>query len=117
MDWHFVVAIALFTSLITVVGSFYTLASVDFKRLRAVVLVSIGIGLGILLPYCFDFYAEDYFRQNTLSRVRDETSKESLQFGPWGAILGYIVAAVGMFLINRKDTNKRVEGSAELGNI
>ena len=62
------VTIVFITIIISVVGSFYTLVSKDFGRLRIVVLVSIGIGLGILLTYCVNFYAEDFFRQKNLKK-------------------------------------------------
>lgn len=101
MNEEFVVTIAFITSIITLVGSFYTLASGDFRRLRVVVLMSIGIGLGILLSYCVNFY------------VGTEAIVFSVKFGLWGTILGFMIAAVGMFLIKRKRTYKQVEGTAE----
>ena len=113
MNLDFVIAIAFATSIITVVSSFYTLASEDFTRLKGVAFVSIGIGLGILLLYCLNFYTEDYFRKSMFRRISTtERYKESFRFGLWGTILGYIIAAVGMFLIHRKGTNKQVEGPA-----
>lgn len=113
MNREFVVRIAFLTSIITLAGSFYTLASGNFRRLRVVVLVSIGIGLGILLTYCFNFYVEGFVQQRILRSVGAEVSKESFKFGLWGTILGYIVSAVGMFLINGKNKNKQVEVPAE----
>ena len=77
--------------IIILVGSFYTLASGDFRRLRILILVSIGIGLGILLSYCAGFY------------VGIKAPIHSVKFGLWGTILGFIVAAVGMFLTTRKN--------------
>lgn len=113
LNFNFVIAIAFTTSIITVVSSFYTLASEDFTRLREVALVSIGIGLGILLLYCLNLYVEDYFRKSMFRRISTtERYKESFGFGLWGTILGYIIAAVGMFLIHRKSTDKQVEGTA-----
>lgn len=113
INLDFVIAIAFATSIITVVSSFYTLASENFTRLREVALVSIGIGLGILLLYCLNLYVEDYFRKSMFRRISTtERYKESFGFGLWGTILGYIIAAVGMFLIHRKSPYKQAEGTA-----
>ena len=101
MNREFVVTIAFIASVIILAGSFYTLASGKLRRLRVTVLVSIGIGLGILLSYCVDFY------------VGFKATIHSVKFGFWGTVLGYVVAAVGMFLIKRKNTNQQTAALAE----
>ena len=110
-----VLIIAFIASIIILVGSFYTLASGNLRRLREMVLVSIGIGLGLLLTYCVDYYIQEMHFQNVLGGSRAEKYKRSIGFGLWGTILGYIVAAVGMFLSRRKHRDTQVEISAASG--
>ena len=106
---------AFIASVIILIGSFYTLASGDFRRLRVVVLVSIGIGLGILFAYYADFYVTEIRVQNILRKSAPERLRRSMNFGFWGTILGYIIAAVGMFLTRRKHRDSQVEIPAESG--
>ena len=77
------------------------------------VLVSIGIGLGILLSYYVNFYIQEMNSRGILGKTGTEVTKRSVKFGFWGTVLGYVVAAVGMFLINTKNTEKQVEVPAE----
>lgn len=104
---------ALIANVIIILGSSYTLASGNLRRLRVVVLVSIGIGLGVLLCYCVDFYIREIWMQNILRKRDVERPGRFMSFGFWGTILGFISAAVGMFLIKRKCNYKQVEGTAE----
>ena len=97
-----VLIIVFIVSIIILVGSFYTLASGNLRRLREMVLVSIGIGLGLILTYCVNFYIEEINLQNILGESGTGKYKPSVKFGLWGTILGFIVAAVGMFLTRRK---------------
>ena len=99
---------AFVASVIVLVGSFYMLASGNLRRLRVVVLVSIGIGLGILLAYYVDFYA-----QNILRKSDAERPGYFMGFGFCGTILGYVIAAVGMFLISIKNKNEQVAVTVE----
>ena len=64
------------------------------------VLVSIGIGLGILFAYYWDFYAPEIYRPKILGKSPkspNETFRRSISFGFYLTILGYIVSAFGMF--------------------
>ena len=79
------------------------------------VLVSIGIGLGILLAYYVDFYVEEIRSQNILRKSDAEWFGRSMGFGFWGTILGYVIAAVGMFLTRRKHRDTQVGIPAESG--
>ena len=79
------------------------------------VLVSIGIGLGLLLIYCVDYYIQEMHFQNVLGGSRAEKYKRSIGFGFWGTILGFVVAAVGMFLSRRKHRDTQVEIPTESG--
>ena len=110
---EYVVTTAFIASIIIVAGSFYTLATGDLRRLRVVVLVSIGIGLGILLSYYVNFYIQEMNSRGILGKTGTEVTKRSVKFGFWGTVLGYVVAVVGMFLINTKNTEKQVEVPAE----
>ena len=110
-----VLIITFIVSIIILVGSFYTLASGNLRRLREMVLVSIGIGLGLILTYCVNFYIEEINLQNILGESGTGKYKRSVKFGLWGTILGFIVAAVGMFLTRRKNRDPQVEVPAESG--
>ena len=104
-----IIVIAFIASVITLIGSFYTLASENLRRLREMVLVSIGIGLGLILTYCVTFYIQEIHLQALLRESNTEIPTPSVRFGLWGTILGYIVAAVGMFLTRRKNKDKQIE--------
>ena len=110
-----VLIIAFIVSIIILVGSFYTLASGNLRRLREVVLVSIGIGLGLILIYCVSLYIQEINLQNLLGERDTGRPKRSVKFGLWGTILGFIVAAVGIFLTRRKNRDTQVEVPAESG--
>ena len=113
MTWEPIITIAFIASVITLIGSFYTLASGNFRRLREMVLVSIGIGLGLILTYCVDFYIQEITRQNLLGERETRMFKRSVRFGLEGTILGYVIAAVGMFLTTRKKADTQIEIPAE----
>ena len=99
-------------SMVTVGISFYALAREPHWRLRAPVFVSLGIGLGILLSYCVNSYVQEIQMQNISSR--SETTKYySIKFGFWGTVIGYVIAAVGLSLIKRKNTNQQTAALAE----
>ena len=100
-------------SMVTVGISFYALARDPYWRLKAPVFVSVGIGLGILLSYCANLYIHEIAMQNILGRPRSTTTEYPIEFGLWGTVIGFIVAAVGMSLTTRKNKNKRVEVTAE----
>ncbi|RKU11803.1 hypothetical protein C6503_18295 [Candidatus Poribacteria bacterium] len=110
-----VLIIIFIVSIIILVGSFYTLASGNLRRLREAVLVSIGVGLGLILAYCVIFYIEEINLQNILGESGTGKYKGFVKFGLWGTILGFIVAAVGMFLTTRKNRDSQVEVPAESG--
>ena len=110
-----ILIIVFIASVITLIGSFYTLASGNLRRLREMVLVSIGLGLGLLLTYCVEFYIQEMNFQNILAERAPGGPKRSVRFGLWGTILGFVVAAVGMFLRRKKHRDTQVEISAESG--
>ena len=110
-----IIIIAFIASIITLIGSFYTLASENLRRLREMVLVSIGIGLGLILTYCVTFYIQEIRLQALLRESNTEIPTPSVRFGLWGTMLGYIVAAVGMFLTTKKHRDTQVEIPAESG--
>ena len=98
-------------SMVTVGISFYALARDPHWRLRAPVFVSLGIGLGILLSYCVNSYVQEIQMQNISSR--SETTKYySIKFGFWGTVIGYVIAAFGMFCswdVFDQENNKNVQ--------
>ena len=100
-------------SMITVGISFYALAREPYWRLRAPVFVSVGIGLGILLSYCANLYIHEIALQNILGRPRSATTEHPIEFGFWGTAIGYVIAAVGVFLISAKSKNKQVAVTEE----
>ena len=100
-------------SMVTVGISFYALAREPYWRLRAPVFVSVGIGLGILLSYCANLYIHEIALQNILGRPRSATTEHPIEFGFWGTAIGYVIAAVGVFLISAKSKNKQVAVTEE----
>ena len=67
---------------------------------KAPVLASSGIGLGVIFSYYIDYFNA----LNTVKKTGTEIGADPLRFGLWGAIIGFIVAAVGMLLIKGEDT-------------
>ena len=96
-------------SIIIMVGSFYTLIRKTWK-LRVPVLVSIGIGVGLLFSFYIHFYLDQINHADVSREFNLEIIERSIKFGSWGTVIGFIVAAIGMFLIRRKNKNKQMEG-------
>ncbi len=101
-------------TLIVLVGSFYTWVSGNLRRLREVVLVSIGIGLGILFAYSWDISALEIYSPKILGKPFPETLKRSIHFGFYLTVLGYVIAAFGMLcswdvLDQEENKDERVE--------
>jgi H+/Cl- antiporter ClcA len=116
MDWHPLIMFAFVATVVVLVGSLYTLVSGNLRRLRVVVLVSIGIGLWILFHYYWDFYALEIFSQKF--RLRKPAFGRSISFGFYLTILGYVVSAFGMFcgwdvLDQEKNKDEQVEVTVE----
>lgn len=119
MNWYPLIMFAFVATVIVLVGSLYTLVSGNLRRLRGVVLVSIGIGLWILFAYYWDFYALEIYRPKILGKSPkspNETLGRSISFGFYLTILGYIVSAFGMFcgwdvLDQEKNKDEQVEVS------
>ena len=107
--WNPLITIALISSVVIVGVSFYMLAQGTLWKARVPVFVSIGIGIGVLLSHYINYF-------NTLNTVQEigiGVSVNTLEFGLWGTVLGFVVAAVGVFLIHTKNTNKQVEITSE----
>ncbi len=102
-------------SMVTVGISFYALARDPHWRLRAPIFVSVGIGLGILLSSCANLYIHEMSMQNILGRPRSTTIEYPIEYGFWGTVIGYVIAAVGVFLTRRKNRDQQIEVPAESG--
>lgn len=98
------ITIALIASATIVGASFYMLVRGTLWKARVPVLVSIGIGIGVLLAHYVDYFN----MLNNIKRMEIEVSANTLEFGLWGAVLGFVVAAAGVFLISRKNTHRQV---------
>ena len=112
MDWYPLIIFVFVATVIVLVGSFYTLVSGNLRRLRVAVLVSIGIGLGILFSYHWDFTALEFYRQETLGKPIPETVRRSIHFGFYCTTLGYVIAAFGMLCswdVFDQENNKDVQ--------
>ncbi|MYB95114.1 hypothetical protein F4054_06225 [Candidatus Poribacteria bacterium] len=96
MDQEPLLIFVVVATVIVLVGSFYTWMSGDLRRLREVVLVSIGIGLGILFAYSWDISALEIYSQKILGKPSPETLRRSIHFGFYLTTLGYVIAAFGM---------------------
>ena len=114
MRLHPYLVIVFAASIIIMVGSFYTLIRKTWQ-LRVPVLVSIGIGVGLLFSYFMQFYLDQMNRADVSREFNIEIIERSIKFGSWGTILGFIVAVVGMFLTTRKNRDMQVEIPVESG--
>ena len=97
------VTIAFIASILTVGISLYVLVMGTHWKLWKPILVCIGIGLGILLSYSINFYIDEIKRAYMLRELGRETMDHFIKFGFWGTVIGYVIAAVGMFLTTRKN--------------
>ena len=107
--WNPLITIALISSVVIVSVSLYMFAQGTLWKARVPVFVSIGIGIGVLLSHYINYF-------NTLNTVQEigmNVRANTLEFGSWGTVLGFVVAAVGVFLIHTKNTNKQVEITSE----
>lgn len=108
--WNPLITIALISSVVIVGVSFYMFTQGTLWKARVPVFVSIGIGIGVLLSHYINYF-------NTLNNVQKtgvEVSANTLEFGLWGSVLGFAVAAVGVCLMHTKNINKRVEVSTDM---
>ncbi|RKU11804.1 hypothetical protein C6503_18300 [Candidatus Poribacteria bacterium] len=118
MNWDLLILFVFAATVIVLVGSFYTLVSGNLRRLREVVLVSIGIGLGILFVYAWNISALEIYTAKISGKPVPETLRRSIHFGFYLTILGYVVSAFGMLcswdwgvLNQEKNKNEQVEVS------
>ena len=109
--WNPLITIAFIASVTIVVVNLYMLKRGTLWKSKAPVLVSSGIGFGVIFSYYIDYFAT----LNTLRKTGTEIGTDPLRFGLWGTVIGFIVAAIGMFLTTRKNRDTRVEISAESG--
>ena len=79
------------------------------------VLVSIGIGFGLLFSFYIHFYLDQINHADVSREFNLEIIERSIKFGSWGTVIGFIVAAVGMFLTKTKRTDEQVEVPGESG--
>ena len=101
--WNPLITIALIASVVIVGVSLYMFAQGTLWKARVPVFVSIGIGIGVLLSHYINYF-------NTLNSVQEigiGVSANTLEFGLWGTVLGFVVAAVGVFLIQTKIHSSR----------
>ena len=111
-----VVVITGAASIIIIAGSLYPMVHRTQWKLSTPILVSIGIGCGILFSYCIQSYFDQMSYANLSRELNLERPiKRSIKFGYWGTVIGFTVAAVGMFLTTRKRTEKQVEVPGEAG--
>ena len=103
--WNPLITIALISSVVIVGVSFYMFAQGTLWKARVPVFVSIGIGIGVLLSHYINYFNT----LNTGQEIGMNVSANTLEFGLWGTVLGFVVAAIGVFLIHTKNTNKQVE--------
>lgn len=107
--WNPLITIALIASVAIVVVNLYMLKQGTLWKSKAPVFVSSGVGLGVI----FSYYISYFNALNTVKKTGTEIGAETLGFGLWGTLVGFIVAAAGMSLTTRKNKNKRVEVTAE----
>lgn len=103
--WNPLITVALIASVTIVVVNLYMLKRGTLWKSKVPVLVSSGIGLGVIFSYYIDYF-------NALNAVRKtgtEISTDTLRFGLWGTLIGFMVTAVGMLLIKTENKHKQAE--------
>lgn len=105
------ITIALIATITMVAINFYMLRRQTLWKSRVPIFIGSGIGLGVL----FLHYIDCFYMHNIINKVGTQISAHTLEFGLWGTVIGFVVAVVGMFLINTKNTEKQVEVPAESG--
>lgn len=101
--WNPLISIAFIANVVIVGVSLYMFAQGTLWKARVPVFVSIGIGIGVLLSHYINYF-------NTLNSVQEigiGVAANTLEFGLWGTVLGFVVAAVGVFLIQTKIQTSR----------
>ena len=111
--WNPLITIALIASVVIVGVSFYMFAQGTLWKARVPVFVSIGIGIGVLLSHVINYFST----LNSVQEVGIGVSANTVEFGLWGSVLGFAVAAVGVFLIQTRNTNNRVEVPTDVNAI
>ena len=101
--WNPIITTALIASVAIVVVNLYMLQRGTLWKSKVPVLVSSGIGFGVVFCYYIDYFNA----LNTLRKTGTELGPiDTLGFGLWGTLIGFIVTAVGMSLIRAKNTEK-----------
>ena len=107
--WYPLITIALIAT-ITIVGiNFYMLWRQTLWKSRVPIFIGSGIGVVVL----FSHYINYFYTYNIVNKTGTQIIANTLEFGLWGTVIGFVVAAFGMFLINTKNTEKHVEVPAE----
>lgn len=109
--WNPLIAVALIASVTIVVVNLYMLKRGTLWKSKVPVLVSSGIGLGVIFSYYINYFA----MLNTANKTGIEIRADTLEFGLWGTLIGFIVTAVGMLLIKTEDKHKQAETPTESG--
>ena len=109
--WNPLITVALIASVTIVVVNLYMLKRGTLWKSKVPVLVSSGIGLGVIFSYYINYFA----MLNTANKTGIEISTDTLRFGLWGTLIGFIVVAVGMLLIKTEDKHKQAEIPTESG--
>lgn len=109
--WNPLIATALIASVTIVVVNLYMLKRGTLWKSKVPVLVSSGIGLGVIFSYYINYFA----MLNTANKTGIEISTDTLRFGLWGTLIGFIVTAVGMLLIKTENKHKQAEIPTESG--
>lgn len=109
--WNPLVTIAFIASVTIVVVNLYMLKRGTLWKSKVPVLVSSGIGLGVIFSHYIDYFNT----LNTIRKTGTEISTDTLRFGLWGTLIGFIVTAVGMLLIKTENKHKQAELPTESG--
>ena len=104
---HLLIRIALIATIIIVGINFYMLWRQTLWKSKGPIFIGSGIGLGVL----FSHYINYFYTYNIVNKTGTQISAHTLEFGLWGTVIGYVIAAVGMSLISTKNKNKQVENT------
>ena len=109
--WNPLITIALIATIMIVAINFYMLWRQTLWKSKVPIFIGSGIGLGVL----FSHYINYFYTYHVVNEAGTQISAHTLKFGVWGTAIGFVVAAVGMFLISTKNRNKQVEVPTESG--
>ena len=106
----FLIIMAFIASVVIISISHYTLNRQTSWKSQIPILISSGVGLGILLEFQFLYILKI---EETGINVSGSWGTPFNGLGFWGTVSGFVIAAVGGFLIRAEEANKQSKVSVD----